>query len=821
MEQLKKERDFNPRPKTLISKNSIVKRTIVYVNLFPVTISKSITTFYCYSVRFEPDIEADFIFKKREVFHSIEKKIGQESNLGNFVYTGDNIYSDKEQKDLKIYDAFHSKTQCKYKVFISLTTEKINLTENNCFRTPAVKTITEEIVKKILRANVDLEFYRNLFVKTKEKQEIQSYTHKVDFYPGYTTGIHYLTDGTHLCVSLKNKILGKENCLEKINTLKSNAEIREFFQGRSVKTNYKKNNKNYLINDVNFDINPGNKKFTHRGQEITMMDYYEKVKGCKISNKNQPLFEVLSRNQETGKEDVIHIVPELAILSGLDDSMIEDRDFMQNLAQYTKMLPIDRIKITNKFIDLVESRVGKIVTIPVETIVRGENGEDVIQIVNREITLPSPYEIKNNFKLDFGKPKEFQADFMKLPTLSANNSEISLDKNNGTFKFMQQAEVVQHITDWICVYNKEDFKTAVSLLEIMTKAAKTFGITVKEPQWIETYSTNSKDWTKEVEGALKQTKPKIVVFLMSKKTKRNYKELKINSLVTHGYLSQCILRENLSDKKCVSVCSNLVKQINSKLGGSCYRVVLDRTLQEKNLMIVGVDSSHISGKRTGVAMCATIDKQFLKYTNYEQIIPEKTKNELCFAVANFIEKALKEYFKLNNKLPGGIVIYRQGVSAEQKLYLNDEVSQIEELLNGKKNQSIIKDFKIPYNYVLVNKKTNLKFFEKDGNRYSNSSPGLIIYDNAVNPKIHEFYIQPQFVNEGCATPTNYHIAYGDLDINEHIAPLTYALCYNYASWQGPIRVPAPLKNAEKLSKLVAKFIKAELNPLLNNTQCYL
>ena len=283
MEQLKKDRDFNPRPKSLISKNQIVsKNCYVYANLLPVTISKSITTFYCYSVRFEPDIESDFIFKKREVFHSIEKKIGQESNLGNFVYTGDNIYSDKEQKDLKIHDAFHSKTQCKYKIFISLTTEVINLTENNCFRTPAVKTITEEIVKKILRSNVDLEFFRNLFVKTKEKQEIQSYTHKVDFYPGYTTGIHYLADGTHLCVSLKNKILGKENCLEKINTLRSNAEIREFFQERSVKTNYKKNNKNYLISDVNFDLNPGNYKFTHRGKEITMIEYYETVKGCKI-----------------------------------------------------------------------------------------------------------------------------------------------------------------------------------------------------------------------------------------------------------------------------------------------------------------------------------------------------------------------------------------------------------------------------------------------------------------------------------------------------------------------------------------------------------
>jgi aubergine-like protein len=115
----------------------------------------------------------------------------------------------------------------------------------------------------------------------------------------------------------------------------------------------------------------------------------------------------------------------------------------------------------------------------------------------------------------------------------------------------------------------------------------------------------------------------------------------------------------------------------------------------------------------------------------------------------------------------------------------------------------------------------MKFFEKDSSSYRHGSPGLIIYDSIVNPNLHEFYIQPQFVNEGCATPTNYHIAYGDLNLANYIPHLTLGLCYNYANWQGPIRVPAPLKNAEKLSKLVAKYTKEELHPKLVNSQVYL
>ena len=686
------------------------------------------------------------------------------------------------------------------------------MTLKNIHRNPAVKNIVEEVNRKILRANPYLEFYKNLFVKKNEKTQIVSDKYKVDFFPGYTTGIHYLDDGTHLCVALKNKILATESCLVKSMEFKGKKdELRDFFIGKSVKTNYKKNNKNYDISDINFDKNPGNTKFLHRGKEISMMDYYEITKGIKISDKTQFLFETNSKSPETGKDQVIYLVPELCILSGLDDSMIGDRNFMTELAKSTKFDPETIIKKTSKYLELVNCKEGKKIIIP------GEGEEE-----SKIITLPSPAEEMRNFTMEIANSKEFKTDYIKLPTIVCKKQVIKLNANNGTFQFKQEAEEINHIVEWICIYNKENYDSAGLLFETMTKAAKTFGITVKEPEWIETKTFDARDWIKEVESYLSKKKTiKMVVFLLSKKTKRLYKDIKTNSLVSKGYLSQVILRENLSDKKCMSVCSNLVKQINFKLGGFLYKINFDKQVAEKNLMIIGVDSSHISGKRTGVAMCATIDKQLTRYTNYEQIITEQTKSELCYAVANFLEKALKEYYKVNKSLPGGVVIYRQGVSAEQKKCLNDEVTQIIELLSGKRKDSVIQGLTIPYYYILVNKKTNLKFFEKDGNRFSNSNPGLIVHDCIVRQDIHEFYIQPQFVNEGCATPTNYHVAYGNLNIPEYIPHLTLGLCYNYANWQGPIRVPAPLKNAEKLSKLVSKYLKAELNQALSNTQCYL
>jgi len=246
-------------------------------------------------------------------------------------------------------------------------------------------------------------------------------------------------------------------------------------------------------------------------------------------------------------------------------------------------------------------------------------------------------------------------------------------------------------------------------------------------------------------------------------------------------------------------------------------------------MVIGVDSSHISGKRTGVAMTASTDSNFLNYYNYIDIIEEKNKSQLVYCVSKFIEQALANYFKQNSnsrsRLPSGIVIYRQGVSIEQKEYLKEEIAAIENLLKGVGVNNILKDNPIPFYYVLVNTKTNLKFFEMEKSKgqvsYSNPQQGFIIYDQVTNPNLFEFYLQPQFVTGGTATPSQFQVAFGDFDEPEMVVKLTYDLCYNYPNWNGPIRVPGPLKLAEKLAKMTAKYTRTEINSNLINSLSFI
>ena len=73
----------------------------------------------------------------------------------------------------------------------------------------------------------------------------------------------------------------------------------------------------------------------------------------------------------------------------------------------------------------------------------------------------------------------------------------------------------------------------------------------------------------------------------------------------------------------MSVCSKILLQINAKLRGISYITGIDEKIQEKNLMVIGVDSSHIKGRRTGVAMVGSINDTFTDFLNQEEIIEEK------------------------------------------------------------------------------------------------------------------------------------------------------------------------------------------------------
>ena len=459
---------------------------------------------------------------------------------------------------------------------------------------------------------------------------------------------------------------------------------------------------------------------------------------------------------------------------------------MKELEKYTKLFQKDRVNKTNEFLNLISEK---------------------------EIKYSNRLSSKEKCELYGIKVKSlenlFNAYYMKETKLcGGNDKEVHI--NDKVFPILKKKDM----TNWVCFYEKNNYNDAEFFFNYLAKASKVFGLKIEEPEWVELGNHSSIiDWTATANDYFGKNKSdyNFAVFLLGRNDKI-YTQLKRHSLCNNGYVSQVVKVKTLY-KKTMSVFSKIILQINTKLGGISYKAIEDRRIKDRKLMIIGVDSSHIKDKRTGVGMVATINDSFTNFFNKEELIKEKNNREqLQYCIRSFIETAFEVYKKENKEYPKGIIIYRQGVSFQQKEYLKTEIPQIHSFCEAKK---------ILYYYILVNIKTNYKFIEKANNKFINPDRGLLVVDGVTNKNFFEFYIQPQEVTLGSATPTCFHVAYGNLDIPELILKLTYDLCYIYSNWNGSISVPNVLKAAGKLAKMVAKYTYSELNKNLEKGQAYI
>jgi aubergine-like protein len=392
-------------------------------------------------------------------------------------------------------------------------------------------------------------------------------------------------------------------------------------------------------------------------------------------------------------------------------------------------------------------------------------------------------------------------------TILLGNNKTEISTKDKVFDVISKKDM----TKWICLYRKSNFNDADKLYKSLSSASRGYKLAISEPEWVEMNDRDdAQEWVKAAYDYMKGKEYTFAVFLLDKNDKI-YKTIKIYSLCIDGYVSQ-VVKVNSLKKNALSVCSKILLQINAKLSGVSYIAKFDKSIKDRKLMVIGVDSSHIKGKRTGIAMVATINTSFTNFYNKEEIIIEEKKERFLFAISSFIEEAIAKYNGLNKQLPGGIIIYRQGVSFQQKEFLTNEVINIQKVCD--KN-------KILYEYILVNTKTTYKFFEKTKEGYENPEGGLLVLNGVTNRNFYEFYIQPQQVTGGSATPSCFTVAYGNMDYPEIIPKLTFDLCHLYSNWQGTIRIPHVLKSAEKLSKMTAKYTEKELNEGLSIGQAYL
>ena len=605
----------------------------IYVNLFEFYIKKDLKL-YKYPFYITPEIDTSMTKMKQNIINKCLLNIKQ--TYGLFVISGDAIYSMKKIDTINNFKSvIYSKGRYEYLIQMQKYSNEIILKKEDSQKDNLTKQFIEILVKDILLSNPKLEFDKGVFILKTDKKVIETERVSINYYRGFTTRFVETEKGNYINVSLKNKIESTQNILEylqKRNYRNQNNQydIKNKLEGRLFYFEKKK----YKIDEILFDRNPKNQTIYVDGKNISILEYYSKKYNFNIKDFNQPLI-LNIKNGPQGKKLNSYYIPELCTFSGLDEQEQQDGFFMKELSKTTKIDPMTRIELTNKFLEFLK---------------------DPDKIDNSQL---SAKEKSDLYGIEVKLPKEpFRGYLMKETKLIAGNNK-KMNVRDKMFPVLNKKDM----TSWICFYEKSNYNDADTLFKCLSKASKAFDIDIAEPEWIEmNNNSTAKNWKDTADDYFQKNQKSqydFAIFLLGKNTKI-YNELKKHSLCNNGYVSQIVKAKSLKSKGMMSTCSKILLQINAKLGGVSYKTIIDKPIKDRKIMVVGVDSSHFN-KRTGIAMVSTIDDSFADFYNKEQIIEEEKIEQIQFCVSSFIEEAIPEYEKKNGEKPKNIIIYRQGV----------------------------------------------------------------------------------------------------------------------------------------------------------------
>jgi aubergine len=104
---------------------------------------------------------------------------------------------------------------------------------------------------------------------------------------------------------------------------------------------------------------------------------------------------------------------------------------------------------------------------------------------------------------------------------------------------------------------------------------------------------------------------------------------------------------------------------------------------------------------------------------------------------------------------------------------------------------------------LIDKKISHRLFDKDqAGNFRNPGPGTVLDSGLVEnagETTFDFLMIPHNATIATALPVHFDVVYNTtMILKKDIELLTYHLCYGYANFCGPVKVPAACKYAEKL-----------------------
>ena len=146
----------------------------------------------------------------------------------------------------------------------------------------------------------------------------------------------------------------------------------------------------------------------------------------------------------------------------------------------------------------------------------------------------------------------------------------------------------------------------------------------------------------------------VLVMLSNEKLYKAYKNICYNL----NLVSQCVKYSNFGKGMNLSVASNVLRQINSKLGGDLYTIKFGKELSALT-MLIGIDVCH-SGPNSIVGFCASVNRQRSQYYS-ERITQRKGQEIVNNQLKDAIKRSLQCFCDRHGDYPEHFIIYRDGV----------------------------------------------------------------------------------------------------------------------------------------------------------------
>lgn len=660
---------------------------------------------------------------------------------------------------------------------------------------PALLPVYNIILRKAMHNLGLCPVGRNYFDPREAKQVP---TYHLSLWPGFVTSIKRFEGGLMLNIDLSHKVLRDETVINVMKTLaKRGGQFRdECFKeliGETVLTKY--NNKNYKVDDIDWNMNPNSKFTTSKGGEMSFVEYYQQQYKIQIKDFKQPM--LISRPKKKDKDAadrVICLVPELCHLTGISERIRTDYKAMKEIRDVTSLSPSTRNDGIVNFIKKINST----------PLARDELQRWGINLQERSCSLGG--RVLRGEKLLFGNRKVVQV-----------GATADFSGDAGRCPVLQAVD----IQDWSLVFVNRDKMKANSFSQKLLEVSRKLGIKIVPPKSIELRDDKVNTYVTAISSSMSSTTQLVVCIFPTSRDDR-YNAFKRLCCVDKPVPSQAIISRTIPDGskigKLRSVVMKIAMQINCKMGGQLW--ACDIPLND--LMVCGIDVYHdpTTNGKSVAALVVSTNKSVTQWFSIP-IIQQKGQ-EIMDALKTAFVSAIGKWHEINHKLPRRIVVFRDGVGDGRLQHVVEhEVEQIKSCFSIY-DKIEDKPYEPKLTFIVVSKRIGIKLFSAKERNLSNPPPGTVVDHTVTKVDWHDFFLVSQHVRHGTVSPTHYIVVSGSEYFEpDHVQRLTYKLTHMYYNWPGTVRVPAPCQYAHKLAYLVGENIMRTPSNLLWDRLFYL